>query len=59
MESRYKSFKDALVSVVLIKNPPITQVPCRIVRKHPDAYISVEISLGLGKQGVLCVFWVV
>jgi hypothetical protein len=52
-------FKDALVSVVLTKNPPKRQVSCRIARKQPDGYVNVEVSIGLGKQGVLCVFWVV
>lgn len=58
-EADHAAFREALVSVILTKKPPAEHVACRLVRKPSDGFLDVQVSLAMGTQGVLCVFWVV
>lgn len=58
-EEDHSTFRQALVSVILTKAPPDGHVPCRIVCTSADGYLDVQVSLAMGTQGVLCLFWVV
>jgi PAS domain-containing protein len=51
------SVRNALISVVLSKSSPSNHVPCRVLSPRPDVFLCVQISLAMGTQGVICVFW--
>ena len=49
--------RNALISVILSKNSPSSHVPCRLLAPRPDVFLCIQISLAMGTQGVICVFW--
>jgi PAS domain-containing protein len=49
--------RNALISVVLSKNSPPNHVPCRLLAPQLHTCLHAQVSLGMGTQGVICVFW--
>jgi PAS domain-containing protein len=56
-ESDHLLVRNALISVVLSKSSPSSHVPCRVLAPRPDVFLCVQLSLSMGTQGVICVFW--
>jgi PAS domain-containing protein len=56
-EADHLAVRNALISVVLSKNLPPSHVPCRILAPRPGMCLRAQVSLAMGTQGVICVFW--
>ena len=56
-EADHLAVRNALISVVLTKTPLRNHVPCRVLAPRPNKYLRVQVSLAMGTQGVICVFW--
>lgn len=56
-EADHLAVRNTLISVVLTKSPPHSHVSCRLLAQRPDKHIRSQISLAMGTQGVICVFW--
>jgi PAS domain-containing protein len=56
-EADHLAVRNALISVVPSKNLPPSHVPCRVLAPRPDMCPRAQVSLAMGTQGVICVFW--
>jgi PAS domain-containing protein len=56
-QADHLAIRNALISVVLSKNPPPSHVPCRVLAPRPDMCLRAQVSLAMGTQGVICNFW--
>jgi len=56
-EADHLAVRDMLISVILSKSSWLSHVPCRILAPRPGVILRVQVSLAVGTQGVICVFW--
>jgi len=56
-EADHLAARDMLISVILSKSSWLSHVQGRILAPRAGVYLRVQVSLAVGTQGVICVFW--